>query len=192
MLFLLRGILKMKKLKLSRYAFAFLPMLALLVGCGRPGLYEDKVFLHFKYKLENCADVHGQDIYSRIWFSEYKGDSYAKYFNLDFTKSYLDFNVGIDESSLGYGYGHLLVSFADDSKYLDLKFSYYCTMTDTTGGYITSDLPEQFGRFVYCIYWSRLNVNFIVPDTQEEIVLTLHFRGGESNPYPSEFDQRDG
>ena len=172
------------------FVLSFVVLLVPLSSCGKQwaATSEEKTFLHFKYKLEDCADVHGQDIYSKIWFSEYKGDSYKALMDVDFEKTFLDMNVGINDQGHAYGYGNLALAKNGGGYFVDnLSFTYFGMMMDTTGGYIVSDLSNQYGRFVYCIYWARLNMQFVVPDTEETVTLTLHFRGGINNPYPNEF-----
>ena len=167
--------------------FALLTAATVGSGCDWQGVRYTHTFLHFKYKLESCADIHGQNNYSQIWFSEYKGTSYSSLFDLSFDKTYLDFNVSVVDGK-AKGTGELSVAYKAGGFYLDhVSFSYYCLMLDTTGGRVVSDLPNEFSSFVFCIYWSRINVRFVVPDTQETITITFHFRGGTANPYPDEF-----
>ena len=169
--------------------------LALLTVCGATAcqwesVHSDKAFLSYKYKLEACADIHGQDPYSQIWFSDYKGDSYSDLFDLSFDKTYLDFKVEIIEGR-AVGKGHLQLTWKNGNVFEDRPFEYWCTaISNNWGGNVyASDVPETYGTWVYSIYWCRLNMEFVVPDTQKQIVLTFHFRGGEGNPAPQEFSQ---
>ncbi len=180
--------MKKKKLLLSGFLSVLFPLCGLVASCNWEGSSYTHTFLSYKYSLEACGDVHGKDIMSEIWFSDLDPTLYNKYFDLSFEKSYADFRVEIAENGKAHGLGTLAVTFADGTPFLLTQFSYYCIYTSTTGGYIVSDLPsDSFGAQVYCIYWARINVAFTVPDTGEEIVLTLHFRGGDYNPAPSEF-----
>lgn len=167
--------------------FCFLSCLALLTGCQRNGSTVIRHYLSYKYKLEDCADIHGQNNYSKIWFSEYNGDSFKSYFDLG--KSYLDMRViVVDKRAKGVG-EISLARLDDESKSINQKFEYYTTLTDTTGGKVTSTLSDKYTDFVFCIYWCRVNLKFENPISGDKIVLTLHFRGGQPNEYPSEFDR---
>ena len=177
----------MKNAKRKFFAVFVLLVATIAGGCDWNGMSYTHTFLHFKYELEDCADIHGQNNYLQIWFSEYKGTSYASLFDFSFDKTYLDFNVSVVDGK-AKGTGEISVAYKTGGYFLDhLQFEYYCLMSDTTGGRVYSSLPSDFTSFVFCIYWSRVNVQFTFPETQEAITLTLHFRGGTSNPYPDEF-----
>ena len=159
----------------------------LLTGCQKNGSTVIKHYLSYKYNLEDCADIGGQDNYSKIWFYEYKGVSYKEYFDLQ--KSYLDMRtIIVDERAKGVGEINL-VRLDDESKSINKQFEYDAKLTETTGGVINSSLPEEYSDFVFCIYWCRINLEFEDPKNGEEFTLTLHFRGGQANEYPSEFDR---
>ena len=168
-------------------ALAVFPVCS-LASCQWENVYSDKAFLSYKYKLEACADIHGQDPTSKIWFSEYKGTPYSDLFDLSFERTYLDFKVEIIDGR-AYGKGRLLVTWKSGTVYEDTAFSYFCTAESNNiqGKVVSNDAPEKYGEWVYTIYWCRLNMQFVVPDTQEQITLTFHFRGGEANPAPPEF-----
>ena len=159
-----------------------------LSSCQWESYYSDKSFLSFKYKLESCADIHGQDPSKEIWFSDYKGTYYSDLFNLSFENSYLDFKTEVIDNR-AVGKGRLLLTWRNGSVFQDASFEYWCTaIGNNWGGTVyASNVPETYGNWVYSIYWCRLNMLFTVPDTQEIITLTFHFRGGESNPAPPEF-----
>ena len=159
-----------------------------IASCQWESTYSDKAFLSYKYKLEACADIHGQDPYKEIWFSDYKGDPYSDLFDLSFESTFLDFKVEIIEGR-AVGKGHLQLTWKDGSAFEDRRFDYWCTAIENNwgGNVYASDVPETYGTWVYSIYWCRLNMKFVVPDTQEQITLTFHFRGGESNPAPQDF-----
>ncbi len=172
--------------KFSRL-LCFVPCLMLLSGCQMNGSTIIKHYLSYKYKLEDCADIGGQNNYEKIWFHEYKGVSYKDYFNLQ--ESYLDMKTVIeDERAKGIGEINLARK-DDESKSVKTQFEYYATLTDNTGGIINSTLSNEYTDFVFCIYWCRVNLKFTSPIDDEQIVLTLHFRGGEKNEYPSDFDR---
>lgn len=157
---------------------------------AKEDVYVNHMFLSYRYKLESCGDVHGQDISEKIWFNDYKPDYYTQYFDLNFERTYADFRAGVDERGVGYGYGTLSVLFSDGTPFIHKDFSYYCTLTSTTGGCVVSNLDsDMFGDQVHSIYWVRMNVAFKNPETQEPITLTLHFRNGEPNPRPPEYKQ---
>ncbi len=159
-----------------------------LSACQWENMYSDKAFLSFKYKLEACADIQGQDPSSRIWFSEYKGVPYSDLFDLSFEKSYLDFKVTIINGR-AVGLGHLFISWKTGGIFEDRSFEYYCTAVNNniSGKVFASNVPECYEEWVYSIYWCRLNMRSIIPDSQENVVLTFHFRNGEPNPVPPEF-----
>ncbi len=161
-----------------------------LASCQWENTYSDKAFLSYKYKLEACADINGQDPYSKIWFSEYGGTSYSELFDLSFENSYLDFRVEV-VNGRAVGKGHLLLTMLSGEVFQDTEFEYYCSaISNNWGGNVyATGVPETYGTWVYSIYWCRLNIDFTVPDTQQEIVLTFHFRGGEANPVPQEFSR---
>lgn len=160
--------------------------LFVLCSCQNNNVFSIKHYLSYKYKLEDCADIHGQDNYKNIWFNDYGGTSYAHLFNLE--ESYLDMKVVIEDSR-AKGVGELKLTRKDDyEKSTYLNFEYYCSLTDTTGGVVKSTLDEKYSSFVFCVYWCRVNVRYINPEDECEFTLTLHFRGGTPNSYPPEFN----
>lgn len=163
-----------------------IPFLLLLSGCQSSDTNEIRQYLSYKYKLEDCADIHDQDNYKNIWFNDYNGDSYSYLFDL--ASSYLDMRVELVDGKAN-GEGNLVLIRKDDkTKSMSVEFSYYCILKDTTGGYVVSSLGNEFSNFVFCIYWCRVNLEYIDPNDNREFTLTLHFRGGTKNEYPSEFD----
>ncbi len=161
-----------------------------LCSCQWDSVYSNRAFLSFKYKLEACADIKGQDPTREIWFSDYGGTDYSYLFDLSYENSYLDFRVAVIDGR-AYGYGHLRLCWTNHAVFEDRDFSYAAINGGDYGGIITAEnVPDAFEDWVYSIYWCRLNMQFILPDTQEAIILTFHFRGGEANPVPQEFLSR--
>ena len=159
-----------------------------LSSCQWENHYSDKAFLSYKFKLESCADIHGQDPYKEIWFSDYRGDYYSDLFDLSFEHSYLDFKAEmIDNHTIGKGY--LFLTWKDGGVFEDRQFDYWSTaISNNFGGDVYApDVPIVFGKWVYSISWCHLYFQFVVPDTREVITPTFHFRGGQENPAPSEF-----
>ncbi len=185
---------KVKKLAHSLFptVIAVLGLLFCLSSCQREDVYSDRTFLSFKYKLEACADIHGQDPMKEIWFANYGGVDYSYLFDLSFANSFLDLKVEIIDGH-ATGKGRLLLTLNNGAVFEDYRFSYFCNSgANNWGGNIYAEgVPAHYGKWVYSIYWCRLNISCNILESQEKIELTFNFRGGEENPVPDEFNHSE-
>ena len=159
-----------------------------LPSCRWEDAYSDKAFLHSKYALDSYADIQGQDPMTYIFFGDYHGIQYPDLFDTSFERSYLDMKVEIDNGQ-AVGIGRLLLTYATGEVFLDWAFHYWCTSeyNNYQGRVMAEGSLDCLGEWVYCIYWCRLQIECIVPESDTPILLTFNFRGGEGNPVPSEF-----
>ena len=172
-----------------KYRSLVLLLVFLMSSCQAKSSVVTHYYLSRKYGFEDCADIHGKNISSEIFFNKYLGDSYAYLFDL--SNSYLDMRTKIDGGK-AIGIGELNLKRQDDPSFsINKSFTYYCVLTSTSSGNIISDIGDEFDAFVFCIYWCRLNLKFTNPENGELFTLTLQFsanKGSTQNEYPSEFD----
>ena len=161
-------------------------------ACDWNDHYSDKAFLTTKYVLADCADINGQDPLQFVHFSQYKGVSYASLFSKDVDQTFLDTRVEIREGR-AVGLGHILITMKTGVVFQDWYFEYWCSAeyNNYQGHVYASDCPDNYGDWVYSIYWCRLTIPFTLPEAKEIVNLTFNFTNGDANPTPSEFSGHD-